>query len=81
MLKAMLASVTDQPVHPVDGDMGLVAVEGDRDIDRLGAVGADLRLGILDSPAPIDVLLTGLGGLVRPDLRSEISRYMRQMGV
>lgn len=58
----------DQPVHPVDRNMALVAVDRDRDVDRLRAVGACFGLGILDGPAAIHVFLPRLCGLVRPDV-------------
>ena len=34
----------DDPVHPVDADMGLTAEGRDRDVDGLRAIGTDLRL-------------------------------------
>jgi hypothetical protein len=64
----------DDPVLPVDGKVGLVAVDGDGDIDRSRSINARFRLGILDRPAPIGVLLGRLGGLVRPNLLSGFPR-------
>lgn len=42
----------------VDGDMDLVPEGRDREINGLAAVRADLRLGILDGPARVRVLLS-----------------------
>lgn len=60
-------------MHPVDRDVRLVAINRYRDIDRLRAVGAGLRLRVLDRPAAMDILLSRLRWLVRPVLGSRLA--------
>ncbi len=52
----------DDPVYSVDRDVGLVAEDGDRDVDLPVSFHARLGLGVLDGPAPVHVLLARLRG-------------------
>lgn len=69
----------DDAVLAIYGDMAFVAEGRDGEVDRLAAVRASLRLGILDGPARVRVLLRCLRRLVGPDLLRGLSRLDRRL--